>query len=91
MKREEFLTNAYNRIAVEITDEVLLYVKNVCQTVKVLPNGDEEVVKYGSIEEAYEKAVIDGVPLKEIVEETPEDEMFGSGSFDDLAIKFPRN
>lgn len=90
MKREVFLTNAYNRIATQITDNTLLYTKNVCQTVKKSPSGDEIVTKYKNLEEAYESGVIDGRPLREIVEETDEDDMFGSGACDDFGILFPR-
>lgn len=90
MTREEFLTNAYNRIATPISENVLLYTKNVCQIVKKLPKGQEEVTRFKNLEEAYEKAVIDGKPLKDIVNETSEDDMFGREGCDDYGILFPR-
>lgn len=44
----------------------------------VLINYDTgQEIKYKNVEEAYENAVVDGTPLKKIVEESTMDELFG--------------
>jgi len=43
--------------------------------------------KFKNIEDAYENATIDGVPLKEIVESMPSEEAFKAPMFDDSENK----
>ena len=91
MTRETFLENASSRIATPVAEGYLLYTKNVCQLVKKMPDGNEDIVKFRNLEDAYERAFVDSVPLREVIETADENDMFGGGTCDDFDLFFPRD
>ena len=84
MKIERFIEIMKGRVGVDITPDYGLY-SNPCGLENVEKS---EVIMFDSLEDACEKAVIDGVPLKEIIENASEDDLFGA-AIDDWDIRFP--
>ena len=85
MTKEQFVEFMENRVGADIAGYAIY--SDPCGITK---DDTEEVIMYDSIEDAYERAVLDGVPLKEIVANLSEE---GEDSeicvCDDWDIKFP--